>query len=197
MNMTSPVIRGAAHAAEIPGDSSTSVLRMIDDFAGLFATDGSDGGLGMVMSGLAGVATALAVAIMLSVYFRSGYRSARDIVKHGLAAAAVLALLAFVAYDMRHAAMAYLGINPVKPAVQFEIRLPRAALSAVAVSRGGQPLSPALIGNRQTVVIPRACGVSSTPRPINSIVAPLNTGSSAFADDDSGGHRSGAAYSAG
>ena len=28
-----------------------------------------------------GVATALAVAIMLSVYFRSGYRSARDIVK--------------------------------------------------------------------------------------------------------------------
>jgi hypothetical protein len=135
MNMTSPVLRGAAHAAEIPGDSSTSVLRMIDDFAGLFATDGSDGGLGMVMSGLAGVATALAVAIMLSVYFRSGYRSARDIVKHGLAAAAVLALLAFVAYDMRHAAMAYLGINPVKPAVQFEIRLPRAALSAVAVSR--------------------------------------------------------------
>jgi hypothetical protein len=135
MNMTSPVLRGAAHAAEIPGDSSTSVLRMIDDFAGLFATDGSDGGLGMVMSGLAGVATALAVAIMLSVYFRSGYRSARDIVKHGLAAAAVLALLAFVAYDMRHAAMAYLGINPVKPAVQFEIRLPRVALSAVAVSR--------------------------------------------------------------
>jgi hypothetical protein len=135
MNLTSPILKGAAYAAETPGDSVTSVLRMIDDFAGLFATDGSDGGLGMVMSGLAGVATALAVSIMLSVYFRSGYRSARDIVKHGLAAAAVLALLAFVAYDMRHAAMAYLGINPVKPAVQFEIRLPRAALSAVAVSR--------------------------------------------------------------
>jgi hypothetical protein len=135
MNMTSPVLRGAAHAAEIPGDSSTSVLRMIDDFAGLFATDGSDGGLGMVMSGLAGVATALAVAIMLSVYFRSGYRSARDVVRHGLAAAAALALLAFVAYDMRHAAMAYLGIHPIKPAVQLEIRLPRAALSDVADSR--------------------------------------------------------------
>jgi hypothetical protein len=88
----------------------------------------------MVMSGLAGVATALAVAIMLSVYFRSGYRSARDVVKHGLAAAAVLALLAFVAYDMRHAAIAYLGINPAKPAVQLEIRLPRATLSAVADS---------------------------------------------------------------
>jgi hypothetical protein len=132
MNLTSPVLKGAAHAAEIPGDSVTSFLRVIGDFTGLFAIDGPDGGLGMVMSGLAGVAAALAVAIMLTVYFRSGYRSARDVVKHGLAAAAVLALLAFVAYDMRHAALAYLGINPAKPAVEFEIRLPRAALSAVA-----------------------------------------------------------------
>jgi hypothetical protein len=132
MNLTSPVLNGAARAAEIPGDSATSFFRSIGDFTGLFATDGADGGLGTVMAGLAGVATALAVAIMLSVYFRSGYRSARDVVKHGLAAAAVLALLAFVAYDMRHAALAYLGINPAKPAVEFEIRLPRAALSAVA-----------------------------------------------------------------
>jgi hypothetical protein len=132
MNLTSPVLNGAARAAEIPGDSVTSVLRVIGDFTGLFAADGPDGGLGMVMSGLAGVAAALAVAIMLTVYFRSGYRSARDVVKHGLAAAAVLALLGFVAYDMRHAALAYLGINPAKPAVEFEIRLPRAALSAVA-----------------------------------------------------------------
>ena len=135
MNLTSPVLNGAARAAEIPGDSVTSVLRVIGDFTGLFAADGPDGGLGMVMSGLAGVAAALAVAIMLTVYFRSGYRSARDVVKHGLAAAAVFALLAFVAYDMRHAALAYLGINPAKPAVEFEIRLPSAALSAVADSQ--------------------------------------------------------------
>jgi hypothetical protein len=33
---------------------------------------------------------------------------------------------------MRHAAQAYLGINPAKPAVEFEIRLPKAALSDVA-----------------------------------------------------------------
>ena len=33
---------------------------------------------------------------------------------------------------MRHAALAYLGINPAKPAVEFEIRLPKAALSAIA-----------------------------------------------------------------
>jgi hypothetical protein len=47
----------------------------------------------------------------------------------------VFALLAFVAYDMRHAALAYLGINPAKPAVEFEIRLPSAALSDVADSQ--------------------------------------------------------------
>jgi len=132
MNLTSPALKGAAQAAEIPGDAVSSLLRVIGDFTGLFAADGPDGGLGMVMSGLAGVAAALAVAIMLSVYFRSGYRSARDVLKHGLAATAVFALLAFVAYDMRHAALAYLGINPAKPAVEFEIRMPKAALSAVA-----------------------------------------------------------------
>ena len=90
--------------------------------------DSPDGWLGMLTSGLAGVAAALAVAIMLTVYFRSGYRSARDIVRHGLAAALVFGLLAFVVYDMRHAALAYLGINPTKPAVEFEIRLPKAAV---------------------------------------------------------------------
>jgi hypothetical protein len=32
---------------------------------------------------------------------------------------------------MRHAALAYLGINPTKPAVEFEIRLPTAAAYTV------------------------------------------------------------------
>jgi hypothetical protein len=32
---------------------------------------------------------------------------------------------------MRHAALAYLGINPTKPAVEFEIRLPKAATFGV------------------------------------------------------------------
>jgi hypothetical protein len=132
MNITTPLLIGAAHAAEMPGDSVTSLLRMVGDSTGLFADDSPDGSLGMLMSGLSGVAAALAVAIMLSVYFRSGYRGARDVVRHGLAAAVVFGLLAFVAYDMRHAALAYLGINPTKPAVEFEIRLPMTAVSAVA-----------------------------------------------------------------
>ncbi len=132
MNLTSPFLKGAARAADLPGDSVTSLLKMVADSTGLLADDSPDGWLGMLMSGLAGVAAALAVAIVLTVYFRSGYRSARDIVRHGLAAAAVLGLLAFVVYDMRHAALAYLGINPTKPAVEFEIRLPKAAVSAAA-----------------------------------------------------------------
>jgi hypothetical protein len=132
MNITSPILKGAAHAAELPGDSVTSFLKMVADYTGLFADDSSDRVLGVLMSGLAGVATALAVAIVLTVYFRSRYRSVRDVVRDGLAAAAVFGLVAFVISDMRHAALAYLGINPAKPAVEFEIRLPNAAVSAIA-----------------------------------------------------------------
>jgi hypothetical protein len=99
----------------------------------LFGDDGPDGRLGVLMSGLAGMAAALAVALLLAVYFRSGYRSARDMIRHGLAAAAVLGLLAFAAYDMRHAALDYLGINPSKPQAGFEIE--RALASASAESR--------------------------------------------------------------
>ena len=128
MNITSPILTGAARAAEVPSDSVSSFLRAFGAGTGLFS-DSPDGGLGVIMSALAGVAAALAVAIMLSVYFRSGYRSPRDLVKHGLAASAVLVLLAFVVSDMRHAALAYLGLNPAKPAVEFEIRLPKAALT--------------------------------------------------------------------
>jgi hypothetical protein len=130
MNLTIPVLKGVIRAAEPPGDSVTSLVQKVGSHAALFGDD--DGGLGMVMSGLSGVATALAVAILLSVYFRTGYRSARDVVTHGCAAALALALIGFVAWDMRQAAQAYLGINPAKPAIEFEIRLPKAALSAIS-----------------------------------------------------------------
>ena len=126
MNITSPILTGAGRAAELSGDSMTSLLRTL----GL--GDGPDGGLGIVMSALAGVAAALAVAIMLSVYFRTGHRSRRDVVRHGLAASAVLALLAFVIADMRQAALAYLGLNPAKTTVEFEIRLPKGTLTTAA-----------------------------------------------------------------
>jgi hypothetical protein len=134
MNLLSSIPQEAADLAGLPGDSVTAFLREITDYTGLLTDDSPDGWLGMLTSGLAGIAAALAVAIMLTVYFRSGYRSARDIVRHGAATALVFGLLAFVVYDMRHAAQAYLGINPTKPAVEFEIRLPTAA--AISVDDG-------------------------------------------------------------
>ena len=125
MNLaSSPVLKGAAEIAALPGASISAWLRTVADSLGLFPDDSS---FGLLMSALAGIAAALAVAILLTVYFRTGYRSLRDIVRHGLAAALALGLLAFAVYDMRHAALAYLGINPTKPAVEFEIRLPKAA----------------------------------------------------------------------
>ena len=126
MNITSPLLSGAARVADVPGDSMTSLLRAI----GL--NDGPDGGLGIAMSALSGIAAALAVAIMLSVYFRSGHRSRRDVLRHGLAASAVLVLVAFVVVDIRRASQTYLGINPAKPAVEFEIRLPKGTLTSAA-----------------------------------------------------------------
>jgi hypothetical protein len=126
MNITSPILTGAGRAAELPGDSVSSLLRAVG------FSDSPDGGLGIAMSALAGIAAALAVAIMLSVYFHSGRRSRHDLVKHGLAASAVLVLLAFAISDTRHAAQAYLGLNPAKPAVEFEIRLPKATVTTAA-----------------------------------------------------------------
>jgi hypothetical protein len=82
--------------------------------------------LGLLAPVVAGAAAALAVAIAMAVYFRSGYRSSRDILRHSFATIVVIGLLAFAAYDMRHAAFDFLGINPAKPAVEFEIRLPKA-----------------------------------------------------------------------
>jgi hypothetical protein len=126
MNLSTPLLSGAIHAAELPG---ASLIKTVAASGGFYAGDGADGGLGLVMSALAGVAAGLAVAIMLTVYFRSGYRSARDIVRHGLAAVLVFGLLAFVVFDMRNAAMAYLGINPSKPAAELGIGLPKAKLT--------------------------------------------------------------------
>jgi hypothetical protein len=69
----------------------------------------ADGQLGILMSALSGIAAALAVALAMTVYFRLNYRTIyftwRDVVRHGLAALAAVALLGFAAYDMRHAAL--------------------------------------------------------------------------------------------
>src|SRR5512139_127857 len=106
-------------------------MNIIAGLGALFS-ESADGGLGILMSALTGIAAALAVAITLVVYFRASYRTGRDVLRHGLAALAAAGLFAFVAYDMHHAALAYLGLNPDKPAVEFEIRVPKDALAAAS-----------------------------------------------------------------
>ena len=88
-------------------------------------SESADGRLGILMSALSGIAAALAVALAMTVYFRLSDRTWRDVARHGLAVLAAIVLFAFAAYDMRHAALAYLGLNPSRPAVEFEIRMPR------------------------------------------------------------------------
>ncbi len=137
MNLTSPFLRGAVEAATgLPSYPPPTVLKAVASAAGLFADDGPDGALSILMSGLAGVAAALVVAIVLVVYFRSGYRSTRDMFRQGLATLLVFGLLGFLAYDFRHVAFAYLGINPPRP-IQFDLRLPKSAASAVDVAISG------------------------------------------------------------
>ena len=131
MNITAPLLKGAGQIAALPGDSVASLLKAIGDFTGLYG-EGPHGGLGLVTSGVAGVAAALAVAIALTIYVHRGDRAKRDVVKHGVATVVALALAAFAISDMRHAALAYLGLNASKPAVEFEIRMPKAELSAIA-----------------------------------------------------------------
>jgi hypothetical protein len=96
--------------------------------------ESADSWTGLLTSGLAGAAAAIAVAIVLILYLRGQYRSPRDIARYTATAAVALGLLAFVAFDLSHAAFDYLGINSAKPAVEFEIRLPEAA--ALAVTAG-------------------------------------------------------------
>jgi hypothetical protein len=109
-----------------------SILAGKAGFASPVVTETPDSWTGLLTSGLAGAAAAAAVAIVLTLYLRGQYRSRRDIARHSAAALVAVGLLAFVAYDMRHAAFDYLGINLAKPAVEFEIRLPVAAALAVA-----------------------------------------------------------------
>jgi hypothetical protein len=109
-----------------------TILAGLAGLKGPTVVESADSWTGLLTSGLAGAAAATAVAIVLTLYFRERYRSPRDIARHSAAAVVAAGLLAFAAYDVRHAAFDYLGINASKPAVEFEIRLPDAAALAVA-----------------------------------------------------------------
>jgi hypothetical protein len=131
MNITSPILTGVARVAELPADSVTSFLRVVGAGTGLF-DDSPDDGLGMDHVGAVRRRRGAGGCDHADDLFpqrlpdpaRPGQARPRRLRGAGAAV--------FVISDMRHAALAYLGINPAKPAVKFEIRLPKAALSAVA-----------------------------------------------------------------
>jgi hypothetical protein len=141
MDIISPILDGAAQAAEAVSAAAASIIRAISPGSGSFG-DNPDGGLGMAISGAAGVATALLVALVVSVYLRTSYRSTRDILTHGLAAALVFGLIAFAVYDMRHAALAYLGLNAPATVVEFGTDLPETGLVGPRISQSTQPAFP-------------------------------------------------------
>jgi hypothetical protein len=112
-------------------------MSILTDMTGLVSSleDGSpDSWSGLLASALAGGAAAIAVTILLTLYFSAGYRSPREVARHAFSALVAVGLLAYVAYDMRHAAFDYLGINASKPEVEFEIRLPSAVASTIAAA---------------------------------------------------------------
>lgn len=86
---------------------------------------------GIATSALAGAAAAVAVAIVLRLYFGHSERTARDIFRHGVALGFAGVLLAFVVHDVRQTAFDAVGLNSAKPAVEFEIRLPPSAAAAL------------------------------------------------------------------
>src|SRR5260221_7744538 len=109
MNITSPILASAARVAELPGDSVASLLKIVGFGTGLF-DDSPDGGLGMIMSALSGVAAALAVANVLTFFFPTRYRSLGDIVNHRPSGSPALVPLPFPILVVRAPALAHLGV---------------------------------------------------------------------------------------
>jgi hypothetical protein len=99
----------------------TSLVPSAPDAAGIWPNLSVDDGTGLLMPALAGIAAAVTIALAVTIYFQTGYRSYRDMIRHGLAAALGLSLLAFITYDMRNAALAYL-VKTSAPATEFELR---------------------------------------------------------------------------
>jgi hypothetical protein len=93
-----------------------------------------DDGTGLLMPAMAGIAAGMTVAFMLALYFQTGYRSYRDMIRHGLAAAVGLAIMAFAVSDMSNAALAYLVKTSPQPSSEFEQRWQKTSERAHALA---------------------------------------------------------------
>jgi hypothetical protein len=128
--------------------AASEMMSLLSDAAGIWSDRilpdlSADDGTGLLMPALAGIAAAVTVALAVAIYFQTGYRSYRDMIRHGLAAAIGLALMAFVISDMRNAALAYLVKTSEKPAAEFELQwqktTERAKALAAEMDRGTRP----------------------------------------------------------
>ena len=136
-----PISTAAAQMASL----FRQVLHSMPD-AGIWPNQGADG---LLMPALAGVAAAITVALMLAIYFQTGYRSYRDMIRHGLTAALGLSLLAFVIYDMRNAALAHIARAQVRPAAEFELQWQKTTARARTLAAEMDNLTRSLSGAHQ------------------------------------------------
>ena len=77
----------------------------------------------------AGLAAALAAAVVLTLYVNGGIKTLRGVAMRGLGIVLMIGALAAGAYGLRTAALKHLGLFAKAPAVEFEIRLPQAVAS--------------------------------------------------------------------
>ena len=114
--------------------TATAMTSLLSGLADIWPDLSADDGTGLLMPALAGVVAAMTVALMLAIYFQTGIRSYRDMIRHGLAAAIGLSLMAFVIYDMRNAAMAHLLKTTAGPTAQFELQWQKTTERARAIT---------------------------------------------------------------
>jgi hypothetical protein len=123
---------------------------LFSETAGIWPNLSTEDGIGLLMPALAGIAAAMTVALAVTIYFQTGYRSHRDMIRHGLVAAIGLALLAFAIFDMRNAALAHLAKTQIGPAAQFELQwqqtTERAKALAAEMDRTARPAPKAQQG---------------------------------------------------
>ena len=112
----------------------TGLTGMLSGLAGFWPDFDAEDGNGLVIPALAGIAAATTLALALTIYFQTGYRSYRDMIRHGLVAAIGLALLAFVIFDMRNAALAHIARASVGPSAQFEMQWQQTSERAKALA---------------------------------------------------------------
>jgi hypothetical protein len=112
----------------------TGMTGLLSGIMGFWPDFGINEGTGLVMPALAGIAAATTVALALTIYFQTGYRSYRDMIRHGLVAATGLALLAFAIFDMRNAALAHIAKAQIRPTAQFELQWQMTAARAKALA---------------------------------------------------------------